>query len=399
MRVTRLAYLATHPIQYQAPLLKRIAAEPDIALTAFFESDISTGGYFDQGFGRTIEWDVPLLDGYRHEMLPALGGVGDAIPGFWRPASIGLLRRLLHGRFDALWVHGYSRAHHLAMLGAARVLGLRTLLRDDVWRDARPREAAWSANKARLWPLIDVAVSAYLAVGTQNAAYYESLGARPGKIVVLPYAVDNSWFRRRIAAAQARSEELRRTLGIGRDQIVFLQPAKLLTHKQPLLAVEAFARLQADGLGDRAMLLLAGDGPQRDALDAKLKESNLHNVRLLGFQNQAEMAALYRLADVCLLPSQWEPWGLAINEAMNGACAIVASDRVGAAADLVHEGVNGLVVPHDDATALGAAIARLALAPDLTKRMGQASLAIIDGWNFERDVGGLRRALKLPITR
>jgi len=364
MRVTRLAYLATHPIQYQAPLLKRIAAEPDIALTAFFESDISTRGYFDQGFGRTIEWDVPLLDGYRHEMLPALGGIGDAIPNFWKPASIGLIRRLLRGRFDALWVHGYSRAHHLAMLAAARALGLRTLLRDDVWLDARPRDAAWSANKARLWPLIDVSVSAYLAVGTQNAAYYELLGANASKIFVLPYAVDNAWFRRRIAAARAHGEELRRTLAIGREQIVFLLPAKLLAHKQPMLAVESFARLQAEGLGNRAMLLLAGDGPERDVLEARIKSFNLENVRLLGFQNQAEMAALYGLADVCLLPSQWEPWGLAINEAMNGACAILASDRVGAAADLVHEGVNGAVVPHGDAAALTDAIRRLTLAPD-----------------------------------
>src|SRR6185369_16660429 len=146
MRVTRLAYLVTHPIQYQAPLLKRIAAEPDIALTAFFESDVSTRGYFDQGFGRTIEWDVKLLDGYRHQMLPALGGVGDAIPNFWKPASIGLVRKLLAGRFDALWVHGYARAHHLGMLSAARALGLRTMLRDEMWEDARPRDAARNAN-------------------------------------------------------------------------------------------------------------------------------------------------------------------------------------------------------------------------------------------------------------
>ncbi|MEO8558254.1 MAG: glycosyltransferase family 4 protein [Rhodospirillales bacterium] len=395
MRVTRLAYLATHPIQYHAPLLRRIAAEPDIALTAFFESDVSTRGYFDREFGRTIEWDVKLLDGYRHQMLPALGGIGNATPNFWRPVSVGLLRRLLLGRFDALWVHGYARAHHMAMLAAARTMGLRTLLRDDVWLQSRPRDAAWTANKARLWPLIDVSVSAYLAVGKQNAAYYRLMGARDEKIFTLPYAVDNAWFRRRIAATTERSTELRRSLSIGADQLVFLQPAKLIPLKRHDLAIDAFAKLQQEGLADRAVLLVAGDGSERPALERRIADAGLGNVRMLGFQSQSEMAALYGLADVCLLPSRWETWGLAVNEAMNGACAIIASDRVGSAPDLVQQGVNGLVVPHDDGPALSAAIHRLATAPDETRRMGRASLAMIDNWSFEQNVAGLRQALKL----
>ena len=398
MRVTRLAYLVTHPIQYQAPLLKRIAAEPDIALTAFFESDVSTRGYFDQGFGRTIEWDVKLLDGYRHQMLPALGGVGDAIPNFWKPASIGLVRKLLAGRFDALWVHGYARAHHLGMLSAARALGLRTLLRDEMWEDARPRDAARNANKARLWPLVDLSVSAYLAIGQHNANYYEALGVKREKIFSVPYAVDNAWFRRRIANQAQRSAELRQSLNIAPEQIVFLQPAKLQEHKRPVLSVEAFAQLKREGLADRAVLLLAGDGTEREKLESKIRDAGLSNVHLLGFQNQAEMAALYGLADVCLLPSQWEPWGLAINEAMNGGCAIIASDRVGSAPDLVRDS-NGIVVPHDDQAALTTAIRTLATSPDATRRMGQASLDIIAGWGFDQDVAGLRQALKLPAVK
>src|SRR5712675_1980554 len=68
----RLAYLVSHPIQYQAPLLRRIAQEPDIDLTVFFGSDFSVRDYKDAGFGVGVKWDVPLLDGYRHEFLPVL---------------------------------------------------------------------------------------------------------------------------------------------------------------------------------------------------------------------------------------------------------------------------------------------------------------------------------------
>ena len=56
----RLAYLVTHPIQYQAPLLRRIAAEPGIDLTVFFCSDFSLRNFLDPDFGKTIAWDIPL---------------------------------------------------------------------------------------------------------------------------------------------------------------------------------------------------------------------------------------------------------------------------------------------------------------------------------------------------
>jgi hypothetical protein len=59
----RLAYLVSHPIQYQAPLLRRIAQEPDIDLTVFFGSDFSVRDYKDEGFGVGVKWDVPLLEG------------------------------------------------------------------------------------------------------------------------------------------------------------------------------------------------------------------------------------------------------------------------------------------------------------------------------------------------
>ena len=68
----RLAYLVSHPIQYQAPLLRRIAQEPDIELTVFFGSDFSVRDYQDKGFGVEVKWDVPLLDGYQARVSAGL---------------------------------------------------------------------------------------------------------------------------------------------------------------------------------------------------------------------------------------------------------------------------------------------------------------------------------------
>src|SRR5580693_8332123 len=101
----RLAYLVSHPIQYQAPLLRRIAQEPDIDLTVFFGSDFSVRGYRDEGFGVGVKWDVPLVEGYKHEFLPKLRDGQDV--GVMTPLNRGIASRL-RGRggeppFDAVW--------------------------------------------------------------------------------------------------------------------------------------------------------------------------------------------------------------------------------------------------------------------------------------------------------
>src|SRR5665811_1535881 len=91
----RLAYLVTHPIQYQAPLLRRIAADPGIDLTVFFCSDFSLRSYKDAGFGVNVEWDVPLTEGYRSVVLPRWRDTDSPSPT--RPISRGIFRALLRG--------------------------------------------------------------------------------------------------------------------------------------------------------------------------------------------------------------------------------------------------------------------------------------------------------------
>src|SRR4051812_15375617 len=87
-RPLRVAYFVSHPIQYQAPLLKRIAEEKDIDFTAFFSSDLSLRGYLDPGFGVSVKWDIPLLQGYKSQFLPVLVNTDRLRP--WKPVNYGI---------------------------------------------------------------------------------------------------------------------------------------------------------------------------------------------------------------------------------------------------------------------------------------------------------------------
>lgn len=392
MRPVRLAYLVTHPIQYQAPLLRRIAAEPDIALTVLFEDDFSTRQHIDAGFGRNIAWDVKLLDGYRHRFLrPIRPRQDDQTPSFWWPLSSDLSATLRAGDYDALWAHGYNSANHLAAFALARRLGMRTLLRDETNAQSLARSPARRLAKRAAFALLDRLVDTFLAIGTANARHLMELGISPTKLITMPYAVDNAHFAR--GAAAADPDAVRARYGIAANQPLLLFSAKLIERKRPMDLLQALAHLQRKHASNAA-LILAGDGELMPHLRQAIATLGLRDAHLPGFQTQAELAGLYAAADVLVLPSEREAWGLVVNEAMNGGCAIVVSDRVGAAADLVRD--NGAVYPVGDVPALADALRGVVGDPDRLARMRQRSRELIAQWSFEQDVQALRMALDLP---
>src|SRR5437870_3956304 len=115
----------------------------------------------------------------------------------------------------------------------------------------------------------------------------------------------------------------------------------------PRHALAAFQRLDNR---ERAALLFVGDGPLRAEIEAHAV--GMPNVSVTGFRNQSELPREYAVADVLLLPSEFEPWGLVVNEALNFGLAVVASDQVGAATDLVRAEDGGHIVPVGDVAAL-----------------------------------------------
>jgi glycosyltransferase involved in cell wall biosynthesis len=387
----RLAYLVSHPIQYQAPLLRAIAADPDIELKVFFCSDISVRPYLDAGFGSTIEWDVPLLDGYDHAFLPALDDTSKL--SLVRPFNFGLAKELRNGGFDLLWVHGYMRSFHLISMGLATARGMKVLNRDEAWERSASRGPVKRFIKRRFYALLRRICDGWLVIGSANRDYYLANGMKQETVFSMPYAVDNVYFRTRAEAAAPRRAELRAELGLEAGRPVILFAAKFLMRKRPHDLLEAFARIAAKPEARRPYLVLVGDGEMRETLERRTRELGLDTVRFTGFRNQSELPRFYDLCDVFVLPSLLEPWGLVVNEVMNAGRAVIVSDQVGAAADLVRDGENGCVFAAGDVAALANALGRVLADPERSRQMGMRSLAIIEQWGFHEDLAGLKQAL------
>lgn len=395
-RPVRLAYLVSHPIQYQAPLLRRIAQEPGIDLTVLFGSDLSVHSYRDEGFGVDVAWDTPLLEGYRSEFLRPLRD--KRVISATSPISRDILRKLQHAdgspAFDALWVHGYASVNALLGIGAAKALGIPVLLRAESWLGDRPR-ARWKAlAKSFFFRGLRHAISTTLPIGQYNREYWTHSFGEGMPQFAMPYAVDNERFAAQAQAAAAHTQALRGELGIEPGSPVILFASKLQARKQADHLLRAYRELTLPTFNVvQPSLLIVGEGEERASLQALAQELGLQRVHFAGFRNQTELPSFFALAEVFVLPSRHEPWGLIVNEAMASGCPVIVSSDAGCHPDLITNGVEGFVYPQGDISALATALRAVLCDPVNAKAMGRAAQARVQQYNFEADVQGLRQAL------
>ena len=380
--MTRLAYLVSHPIQYQAPLLRRVAGDPEIDLTVIFMSDFSVRAYKDEGFGVKVEWDVPLLEGYAHEFLPPKGAPATNMAEI-RPKGLG--KALARGRFDVLWTHGYATRTSLAALFLARTRGLPTLVRSENQRSGVIRGRFGGAKDAAVRRVLQLP-NALLPIGTLNADYYREMGVPKSRMFTVPYAIDNDRFRQQALDATPHRDALRRELGLQPGRPVVLFASKFQRRKRAIDLLNAWK-----AMATKPYLLFVGDGEARAELEAAIDDPE--SVRLLGFKNQTELPRLFDLCDVFVLPSDAEQWGLVVNEAMCAAKAVIVTDEVGCHADLVRPGENGHVVPVGDVPALARALEDVLSSEARSVGMGRRSWEIVRDWDFEADLRGLKQAI------
>lgn len=355
----------------------------------FYLTNHGVGSSYDPGFGRAIHYDVPLFGGYSHEFVPnrslrpspstPLGALGLSLPARIRRAGI-----------DAVLVHGYSNASHWLAYATAGLRGIPYMIRGD----SRPDPSFASPLKVRtkralVGPLVRHA-SACLAIGTENRDFYLAYGALPDRIFAAPYSVDHERFAAVGAEGRLRRRELLGGLGLDPKSPTVLFAAKLQPWKRPLDVVEAM-----DHLERRANLILIGDGPLRRAV-VQMAERRPW-MRCLGFVNQGEIARWYGASDLFVLPSEREPWGLAVNEAMSAGAVPIVSDTVGCGPDLVAPGA-GWIYRTGDITGLAEAIAD-GIEPGVLASRREVSRRLAAEHGIDRTAQGIVVAMRAVLDR
>lgn len=380
----KLAIITTHPIQYHAPLFKLLHQHQQLKIKVFYTWGEAGLNPNDPGFGRNISWDIPLLEYYDFQFEKNTAKKPGS-HGFWGIKNPDLIKNIKTWQTDALLVFGWAYQSHLQALVYFKNKIPVFFRGDSTLLDKK--NGAKNSIKTFLLRLIYTRIDHAFYVGINNKAYFEYYGLQEKQLTFVPHAIDNNRFaEERFAEATA----LRENLGIEPEEILILFAGKLDPVKYPDLLLQAFETLNQQN----THLLFVGNGPLEEELKAKkslLKTAP--RIHFLDFQNQSAMPFIYQSCDLFCLPSISETWGLAVNEAMACSKAVLVSDQVGCAANLILEEKNGVTFQSKNETDLVLKLQLLCQHQSKLKAYGQASAEIIKSWNFNATAIAIENAI------
>ena len=381
----KLAIITSHPIQYYAPWFRTLAQDAELSIRVFYLWDVGMTQSADPGFQQAIRWDIPLLTGYDFEQVPNVSNR----PGtnhFWGLQNPTLQERVRRYAPDAVLLMNYNYASLYQFLWQWRETPL--LFRGDSHRILPEIGVkAWARQQwiAQIYRRFE----AVLYVGQANYEYFRAHRVPADRLFFSPHAIENARFFSEAATATQAAQHWKQALGIPADHQVILFAGKFIAKKRPLDLLQAFLQAQLP----QVSLLFVGSGPLE--ADLRSQAASHPQVYFAPFQNQSMMPRTYAIADLFVLPSygSGETWGLAVNEALCMAKPVLVSDHVGCAADLVHSGRNGSIVPAGNVTALTQALEQAFADRAQLLQWGEAGRQLITQYSYQQATEGLKAAL------
>jgi glycosyltransferase involved in cell wall biosynthesis len=389
-----LAIITSHPIQYYAPWFRYLAGENDLLIKVFYLWDFGVTEKVDVGFQQSLQWDIPLLEGYDYEFV-ANTSSNPGTHHFWGLQNPSLLKQVsvYNPAAVLLMSYNYASLYNFLWRWNSRSVGVRyavpLLFRGDSHRLLPSTDAkAWLRRK--FISLIYQRFSACLYVGKANYNYFLAHSVPPQSLFFAPHAVDNDRFFTYAEDANSKALLWKQELGIPTNHLVILFAGKFEVKKRPIDLLQAF--LQANI--PQASLLFVGAGSLESELRMQAAEHS--HIHFAPFQNQTFMPRTYAAADLVVLPSYGssETWGLAINEAMCMSRPVIASTHVGCAQDLIQPYRNGLVFPAGDVSALATCLKEAFSDRERLQMWGEESRNIVTNYSYQQTTQGLKQALK-----
>jgi len=352
-------------------MYRSIAADGRVDLRVIF-ADSPRDEHFDVGFGRVVRWQDDILEGYDHIFVKTTP----------KQRAQGVVRELERFAPDAVYVHGYALPYLRKSMDWARANRKPVLMTTDS-ELLHPRPLPVRAVKRLVLPRILRQVDLFLTVGDENERYFRHYGVPEERMKRVTFPIDSEYYQPLLERRTELREQQRSQWGISPETTVFLIVGKLIPRKGHGDLIRAFQQT-LERTTAPAVVLVAGDGPDRAALEAlatPLKDC----VHFLGFVHVNDLPSCYLASDVYVHPSSHDPHPLAISEANFCGLPIIASDSVGSvgSTDDVQPGRNGWVYPTGNITALSDALtAAIQMSPAererasaLSSTLGQAHAA------------------------
>ncbi|MBD3750383.1 MAG: glycosyltransferase family 4 protein [Sphingobacteriales bacterium] len=315
--------------------------------------------YHDVELGKEVGWGFNLYEGYRYfiaDKKDIIRSVSD------------LLDR---EKYDFIILNGYKNTYQ-GLAEACKGRNIPIALRiDAVGYHLSPLRFLLR----RLYlPYAYRHFDHFFAVGSETRKYLRRLGIADKRIHYFSYATDDAWFAKQSQDREA-IQSIKAQWGIKAEKII-LSVAKFVPRESPWDLIKAFIALNDPSLA----LVLVGDGAERTDLENFTQPYPHLAIHFTGYVPYPQLPFYYGMSTIFVHPAQHEPWGVSVQEALACGCTVIASDKVGAAVDLIQEGANGFIYPYGNSSALSSQIIQCL---DLTESILKSSTdAILKKWNY-----------------
>jgi glycosyltransferase involved in cell wall biosynthesis len=387
----RVLFVCSHPVQYTSPILRRLAQHPQLEFKVAYCSLRGAEANHDPEFGITVQWDVPLLEGYDWVEIANRGSGSEGFFGLYNP---GLWRVIREGNFDAVvCLTGYIRASFWITMARCRLSGVATLFGTDA-SSLDPRDARkWKVPlKKIVWPRLFSLADQVVVPSAASVEMMRGLGLSKDRITLTPFTVDNDWWSNHAAGVDRAA--VRTSWGVAPHQLVVLFCAKLQAWKRPIDLLRAFAKAGVPN----AILVFAGEGPLRSQLEFEAKELGIStNVRFLGFINQSRLPAVYSSSDLFVLPSEYDPCPVVVCEAMLCGLPVLLSSEIRGRFDLVRSGITGDIFCCGEVEELAAALRHVLNDREYLAALGKNARERMITWSPKESVSAIVDAISHAV--
>jgi glycosyltransferase involved in cell wall biosynthesis len=377
--VKRIAFIHEEVDPYRIPFFQKLNRSRDIKPAVFYcgKAHPHRGGKSDLGKSSRFSEILPVS----RFKIPYPGKAMKYNPRIWR--------KLSKGNFDYIAVGGY---YHITMLFAIIWALIHSVPYTIISEShlLNPRSKFKSLLKKLLLPFIIKHAAFLLPMGKIQAEYLIHYGAKEKDIYYFPNTSDVDFFIAESDKYRHKKNEIKKQLGI-KSKYIVLYVGRLTKEKGLPTLLEAFKETKSSH--DNITLLIIGEGKLRDDLEGFIRKKEIADVRFEGFVENKGLPLYYAIADIFVLPSRNEPWGVVVSEAMACALPIILSDKVGCRGDLLMEDKNGFCFKNDASGQLASYIERFLKNPNLIRKMGGNSRNIIKNFDYSFCENNLRNAL------
>lgn len=243
--------------------------------------------------------------------------------------------------------------------------------------------------RGRLKKIIIKGADKYIAYGTKAKEYLEYFGSESNKIYISTNTVDMEYFQSKVVEYRNKDSFINERNKYPKYLLLFV--GQLVRRKGIIQILKALNNLLDSEIG----LMIAGSGPEENNLKKICKEKNIKNVFFEGFQQQETLASYYALADIFILPSFEEVWGLVVNEALASGLYVLSSKYAGVSYDLIKVGWNGEIFDPNNVEEIVNSIKRVKEnIKDIKKRRDDISKHACKEFSIERSAGEFIKAIK-----